>query len=167
MVLEYGAVDNLPKQLHSILAKANTTLVQIAKYELNTTWKSFISDICSSSVKDMNICQNNFEILKILSEEIFDYSKNQMTQKQINELKEQMNSDFTMIFELCKFILENAHQAKPSLVNACLETLNAFLSWIPMYYIICTDLIDKLVMMLSSEYLRNSSLSCLVEIAGL
>lgn len=46
----------------------------------------------------MNICQNNFEILKILSEEIFDYSKNQMTQKQIGELKEQMNSDFTTIF---------------------------------------------------------------------
>lgn len=36
-----------------------------------------------------------------------------------------------------------------------------------MYYIICTDLIDKLVMMLASDYLRNSALSCLVEIAGL
>jgi hypothetical protein len=31
-----------------------------------------------------------------------------------------------------------------------------------MYYIICTDLIDKLVMMLQSDYLRNSALSCLV-----
>ncbi len=36
-----------------------------------------------------------------------------------------------------------------------------------MYYIICTDLIDKLVMMLASDYLRNNALSCLVEIAGL
>lgn len=73
-----------------------------------------------------------------------------------------MNSDFTTIFELCKLILENVYQAKPTLVNACLETLNAFLSWIPMYYIICTDLIDKLVMLLSNDYLRNSALSCLV-----
>ena len=162
MVLEYGAIENLPKILHNILSKANSTLVQIVKYEWNTTWKSFITDICSASVKDMNICQNNFEILKILSEEIFDYSKNQMTQKQINELKEQMNSDFTTIFELCKLVLENAHQAKPSLVNSCLETLNAFLSWIPMYYIICTDLIDKLVMMLASDLLRNNALTCLV-----
>lgn len=94
--------------------------MQIVKYEWNTTWKSFIGDICNASVKDMNICQNNFEILKILSEEIFDYSKNQMTQKQIGELKEQMNTDFTTIFQLCKFILENAHQAKASLVNSCL-----------------------------------------------
>ncbi len=36
-----------------------------------------------------------------------------------------------------------------------------------MYYIICTDLIDKLVQMLASDYLRNNALSCLVEIAGL
>jgi hypothetical protein len=85
-----------------------------------------------------------------------------MTQHQITELKSQMNSDFTTIFELCKLILENAHQAKPSLVKACLETLNAFLSWIPMYYIICTDLINKLVQMLASDFLRNSALSCLV-----
>jgi hypothetical protein len=31
-----------------------------------------------------------------------------------------MNSDFTTIFELCKLILENVYQAKPTLVNACL-----------------------------------------------
>jgi exportin-1 len=98
LVLDYGAIENISKSLHNILSKANSTLVQIVKYEWNTTWRSFIGDICSASVKDMNICQNNFEILKILSEEIFDYSKNQMTQKQIGELKEQMNSDFTTIF---------------------------------------------------------------------
>lgn len=41
----------------------------------------------------------------MLSEEIFDYSKNQMTQKQISDLKQQMVNDFTTIFELCKLIL--------------------------------------------------------------
>ena len=79
----------------------------------------------------------------------------------------QMNQDFTMIFELCKVVLENAHQAKPSLVKACLETLNAFLSWIPMYYIIYSDMIEKLVMMFQSDFLRNYALACLVEIAAL
>jgi hypothetical protein len=90
-----------------------------------------------------------------------------MTQQQIQDLKKQMNTDFTTIFELCKLILENLHQAKQSLVRACLETLNAFLSWIPMYYIIYSDLIDKLVLMFPSDYLRNHALACLVEIAGL
>jgi exportin-1 len=78
-----------------------------------------------------------------------------------------MNEDFTTIFELCKAVLENAHQAKPTLVRACLETLNAFLSWIPMYYVIYSDMIDKLVLMFQSDYLRNFSLACLVEIASL
>jgi exportin-1 len=103
----------------------------------------------------------------MLSEEIFDHSKNQMTQQQIKELKEQMNKDFTTIFELCKLIMQNLHQVKQSLIRACLETLNAFLSWIPMYYIIYTDLIDKLVLMFPSDYLRNHALACLVEIASL
>lgn len=73
--------------MQNILSKANSVLVQIVKYEWNTTWTSFIKDICSSSLKDMNICENNFSILKMLSEEVFDYSKNQMTQKQITDLK--------------------------------------------------------------------------------
>lgn len=78
-----------------------------------------------------------------------------------------MNTDFTMIFQLCKLILQNLNQAKPSLIRACLETLNAFLSWIPIYYIIYTDLIDKLVLMFPSDYLRNHALACLVEISSL
>ncbi len=103
----------------------------------------------------------------MLSEEIFDHSKNQLTQQQIQELKQQMNEDFTTIFELCKFVLQNAHKAKPSLVRGCLETLNAFLSWVPMYYIVYTDMIDRLVQMFPSDYLRNHALTCLVEIAAL
>lgn len=36
-----------------------------------------------------------------------------------------------------------------------------------MYYIIYSDLIDKLVLMFPSDYLRNHALACLVEIASL
>jgi hypothetical protein len=90
-----------------------------------------------------------------------------MTQLQIMELKNQMNADFTTIFSLCKLILQNINQVKQSLIRACLETLNAFLSWIPMYYIIYSDLIESLVMMFPSDYLRNHALACLVEIASL
>ena len=52
-------------------------------------------------------------------------------------------------------------------MKACLETLNAFLSWIPLYYIIYSDLIDNLVLMFPSDMLRNQALSCLVEVASL
>ena len=36
-----------------------------------------------------------------------------------------------------------------------------------MYYIICTDMIEKLVTMIPSDSLRNYALACLVEIAAL
>jgi hypothetical protein len=36
-----------------------------------------------------------------------------------------------------------------------------------MYYIICSTLIDQLVLMFQSDYLRNHALACLVEIAAL
>ena len=137
------------------------------KYEWNTSWTSFINDICAASVNNMNICENNLSILKMLSEEIFDHSKSQLTQQQIAELKSRMNQDFTTVFELCKLVLENAHQAKPALVRACLETLGAFLTWVPMYYVIHTDMVDQLVLMFHSDYLRNHALACLVEIAAL
>jgi exportin-1 len=55
------------------------TVIQILKYEWNTTWKNFITDLCESSKQDQNLCENNIKILKLLSQEIFDFSKNQMT----------------------------------------------------------------------------------------
>ena len=78
-----------------------------------------------------------------------------------------MNKDFTTIFKLCQQVLENINSIRQSLVKACLETLNAFLSWIPLYFIIYTDLIDRLCLLFPSDYLRNHALSCLVEIAAL
>ena len=56
----------------------------------------------------------------MLSEEIFEYSKNQMTQQQISDLKKQMNTDFTTIYQLCDLILKNRQQARSSLIKACL-----------------------------------------------
>lgn len=85
-----------------------------------------------------------------------------MTQEQIANLKKQMVDDFRTIFDLCNLVLDNMTEAKTSLVRACLETLHAFLSWIPMYFIICTNLIEKLIFIIQSEPLRSYSLSCLV-----
>ena len=56
VVIEYGAIENISRQMHNILSKANSVLVQIVKYEWNTTWTTFINDICSASLKDMNLC---------------------------------------------------------------------------------------------------------------
>lgn len=67
LILQYSSVEQLTKSMHNILSKCNSVLVQIVKYEWNSSWRSFINDICESSTKNMSICENNFYILKMLS----------------------------------------------------------------------------------------------------
>lgn len=37
------------------------------------------------------LCENNMQILKLLSEEVFDFSKDQMTTAKIKTMKESLN----------------------------------------------------------------------------
>lgn len=87
-------------------------------------------------------------ILKLLSEEIFDFSAEQMTQAKTKQLKQSMCNEFSEIFNLCNEVLEKAN--KPSLIKATLETLLRFLNWIPLGYIFETQIIDFLVTRVSN-----------------
>lgn len=89
-------------------------------------------------------------ILKLLSEEIFDYSLDQMTQAKVKNLKNQLCGEFSEIFKLCLEILEEAQ--KTSLIKATLETLLRFLNWIPLGYIFETTIIDLLLNRVSGVY---------------
>jgi exportin-1 len=120
-------------------------------------------------------------ILKLLSEEIFDFSAEQMTQAKTKQLKQTMCNEFSDIFSLCNEVLENAN--KPSLIKATLDTLLRFLNWIPLGYIFETQIIDLLVTrvslrrpscfsMLTWQFLdvpefRNVTLKCLSEVGAL
>ncbi|EFA79631.1 exportin 1 [Heterostelium album PN500] len=156
-----------------LLNKLDIIFVQILKKEWPHHWSSFVPEIVNSSRTNEYLCENNMNILKILSEEIFNFSEEQMTQAKIQDLKISFEKEFSLINELCQFILENA--TRPSLVKATLDTLQRFLFWIPLHYIIETHPTpepSKLVKLLLSKYfpemqLRNSALKCLIEIAGL
>ena len=78
----------------------------------------------------------------MFSEEIFDYSAEQMTQVKTKNLKNSMCGEFSEIFQLCSEVLEKAN--KPSLIKATLNTLLRFLNWIPLGYIFETSLVENL-----------------------
>jgi exportin-1 len=59
-----------------LLTKLNGTLISIVKHEWRTSWTNFIPDICGSAKESENKCENALNILKLLSEEVFDFSKN-------------------------------------------------------------------------------------------
>ncbi|KAI0736893.1 CRM1 C terminal-domain-containing protein [Fomitopsis betulina] len=148
------------------LNKLNLALVQVLKQEWPHNWPTFITELVESSKTNLSLCENNMVILKLLSEEIFDFSAEQMTQAKVKHLKNQMCGEFSEIFKLCSEILEEAQ--KTSLIRATLETLLRFLNWIPLGYIFETTIIDLLLnRFLEAPEFRNITLKCLAEIAAL
>nr|CAG4635920.1 EOG090X00LI [Eubosmina coregoni] len=148
------------------LSKLNMVLVLILEREWPKHWPSFISDIVGASKTNESLCQNNMAILKLLSEEVFDFSSGNMTQIKAKHLKDSMCSEFSQIFQLCQFVMDNS--ANAALVGATLETLLRFLSWVPLGYIFETKLITTLIFkFLNVPLFRNVTLKCLTEIASL
>ena len=145
----FNLVQQGDKSKKSLLSKANSILVEIIKKEWSSSWKTAVKDIVQSSYQSQDICENNLQILKELSQEIFDFSKTSITTNEANQLKENFGNDFISVCEVCTFVAKNyladATQVKTSLVKTCLETLHSFLSWIPMYYILMTDLIETIL----------------------
>ena len=101
-------------------------LVQILKQEWPKNWPTFISgefyclslykfrynlilDICGASKTSESLSKNNMIILKLLSEEVFEFSTDQMTKAKIQHLKKSMSSEFSNVFELCMFVLVGNH----------------------------------------------------------
>ncbi|XP_032830122.1 exportin-1-like isoform X2 [Petromyzon marinus] len=147
------------------IGKLNMILVQILKQEWPKNWPTFISDIVGASRTSESLCQNNMAILKLLSEEVFDFSSGQLTQFKAKHLKDSMCNEFSQVFQLCQFVMENSQNAP--LVAATLETLLRFLNWIPLGYIFETKLISVLVYkFLNVPMFRNVTLKCLTEVAG-
>lgn len=158
--------ETLARKEKTYVNKLNLALVQILKQEWPHNWPTFISELVESSKTSLSLCENNMVILKLLSEEIFDFSAEQMTQTKIKNLKNQMCGEFSEIFKLCSEVLEEAN--KTSLVKATLETLLRFLNWIPLGYIFETKVIDLLLTrFLETPEFRNVTLKCLAEIAAL
>ena len=105
-------------------------------------------------------------ILRLLSEEVFDYSADQMTSQKTRNLKDTMCNQFSEIFKLCQSVLRTADSA--SLLRTTLETLLRFLNWIPLGYVFETDIIDIIISkFLKPPETRNIAMKALTEIAGL
>ncbi|KAG6576869.1 Protein EXPORTIN 1A, partial [Cucurbita argyrosperma subsp. sororia] len=127
--------------------KLNIILVQILKHEWPAKWRSFVPDLVSAARTSETICENCMAILKLLSEEVFDFSRGEMTQQKIKELKQSLN--------------------RTELIRATLSTLHAFLSWIPLGYIFESPLLETLLKFFPVPSYRNLALQCLTEVAAL
>ena len=170
-IIQSSSTEESLRKERALLNKLNLVLVDILKQEWPHNWPTFINEIISSCRSSLPICENNMAILRLLSEEVFDFSADQMTSTKTRHLKQSMTDEFTSIYNLCSEILRTADQT--SLIKATLETLLRFLNWIPLGYIFETPPTGmSLIETLRSRFLeapdfRNITLKCLTEIGSL
>ncbi|RYP06485.1 hypothetical protein DL764_003136 [Monosporascus ibericus] len=165
-IIQISTTEESLKAQRTLLNKLNLVLVSILKQEWPHNWPTFINEIIAACRSNLSICENNMIILRLLSEEVFDYSAEQMTSTKTRNLKTTMCNEFSQIFQLCQEILTTANQA--SLVKATLETLLRFCNWIPLGYIFETPLIETLrTRFLEVPEFRNVTLQVFTEIGGL
>lgn len=150
----------------ALINKIDLTLVQILKQEWPHNWPQFIPEIVLSSKSSFNVCENNMIILKLLSEEVFDFSQDQLTQAKANSLKLSMRAEFEEIFKLCYEVLDKT--SRPSLIISTLNALLKYIPWIPPNYIFQTDLLSFLTgKFLGPADTRAITLKCLTEVANI
>jgi exportin-1 len=93
-------------------------------------------------------------------------SSGQMTQEKMKTMKQNLNREFTLIFQLVEYILDNSNE--PTLLTATLQTLLRFLHWIPIGYIFETKLISTLALkFFPVQQFHTDALKCLSEIGSL
>ncbi|KAJ1677286.1 Karyopherin transporter, partial [Spiromyces aspiralis] len=101
IIVENSSDEQKLRSQKLYLNKLNLILVEILKQEWPHNWPTFIPELVSSSKTNLSLCENNMSILKLLSEEVFDYSAEQMVQAKTKNLKNQMCGEFSEIYQLC------------------------------------------------------------------
>lgn len=150
----------------ALINKIDLTLVSVLKQEWPHNWPQFIPEIVKSSRSSFNVCENNMIILKLMAEEVFDFSQDEMTQAKANALKLSLKAEFEEIFKLCYEILDKT--TKPSLIIVTLNALLKYIHWIPLNYIFQTDLLSLFTnKFLAPADTRSITLKCLTEVSAL
>ncbi len=164
LIIRFAMDEVLFRKEATFVNKLNIILVQILKHDWPHKWQSFIPDIVAASKTSETLCENTMKILRLLSEEVFDFSRVDLTQAKTKDLKASLNNEFRLIHELCVFVLMNTR--KVELVRATLDTLNAYLTWVPLGYIFESNLVELLLQLFPQPAFRSVALQCLTEVGG-
>jgi exportin-1 len=83
---------------------SDLSILKIVKHEWPRLWPTFITDIVGSSRNSQSLCMNNMAVLRLLSEEVFDFGTG-LTSARATQLKMQFCGQFESVFQLCHEIL--------------------------------------------------------------
>ena len=92
------------------------------------------------------------EHLKLLSEEVFDFSRGEMTQDKI-EFEDEFECRVCDDSRVVRVCVDEFTETRVDLANA--QTLHAFLTWIPLGYIFESPLLETLLRLFPNPTYRN------------
>lgn len=149
----------------ALLNKMDLVLVNMVKHEW---WPDFIPSLVAGwSNQGDALATNAMRVLLLLSEEVFDYGADSLTQADKHRVQTAFSQQFTQVFGLIQQVLTGASNStvSPVMLGVTLEALERFLRWIPSSFIFESDLIDTLVVhILPMHSFVNRVLLCLTEI---
>jgi exportin-1 len=175
MIIALASDPAASKAQRVFLHKLDAVLVHILKQDWPGRWPSFLPDLCAASRTSASLCENSMRILRLLSEEVFDFARGELTSSKTRDLKASLNTQFGEVHSLCMFALSaggggaepGAPPTHPGLVRATLDTLHAYLSWVPLAYVFESDVVAALVRLFPAPAFRSPALRCLTEVAAL
>lgn len=158
-----SSVDPNIKLQKELIQKADLILVQIIKKNWSST---LINELIESSKTSIKVCENNLHILKLISEEIFDYSEDKLTQARKHSLRKSLTVEFEKIFKFCMDLLSTSND-KILQMNT-IETILRYINWLPFQFIFDSQLLHLLTnLYILWDSTRLSSIKCLIEIANI
>lgn len=152
-----------------VIQELNRIIVEMAKRDWPKRWPNFISDLINVSTSiSMDVCKNTLEILKKLNEDVFFRMDNKITTVKKRLLRNQLKTEFPIIFNFIKMILEYSQNnvVDDSLLEVTLNTFSSFCSSMPFDYIFHTNIVELIVEHINSMH-SIACLGCLIEIVDL
>ena len=155
-------------QVQELINKADLSLIQILKQEWPRNWPEFVPELITSSYSSLQLCENNLTILRLMAEEMLDFSSGDMTHRRIQYLRDSLSGEINQILEFVISVLTNGDIQSQSLQNKALRCLLQYLNWISPQHIATSNLLELLAgRYLDMDSTRSSALRCLTELVNL
>ncbi|EDO17939.1 hypothetical protein Kpol_1010p55 [Vanderwaltozyma polyspora DSM 70294] len=162
MIISFCMDDETFQMQRSLITKCNFTLVSIVLQEWPQEWPGFISELISSSASSTNVCENNLTILRLLAEEIFEFSSEAMTQKKADLMNRSILNEIVTIFNFSLSTLVSPPSS--TTISIAIDCLIKYIPFTPNNLIIESNVIDIMIdRYLVPKTYRSLTLRCITE----